>query len=209
MSALNNLLQNKSTFIMDFDGTIADTEPLNFVVIRELIAREGGDFTEDVFQSIVGKTPFEYMDTLNQIYGTNIKIEDIITDYVDLFRQKAREVALPYFPYIDKLLAQYGDRQIVVVSNQFDDILDTMLTRWGIRDKFARIISCPVDNIKKQTLYDNTAKYLGVPQNDCALFEDAQRYIDYGKGVGFATIGVENKYNKGKIAADYIIIGQE
>lgn len=209
MTALDNLLQDKSTFIMDFDGTIADTEPLNFLVIKDLIAREGEVFTEDAFQKIVGKTAFEYMDTINQIYGTNIKVEDVIDDYVDLFRQKAREEALPYFPYIDKLLAQYGDREIVVVSNQFADILDTMLTRWGIRDKFKRIISCPIDKIKKQALYDDTIKYLGVPQHNCVLFEDAQRYIDYGKGVGFVTIGVENKYNKGKIVADYIITGQE
>lgn len=209
MTALDNLLKDKSTFIMDFDGTIADTEPLNFLVIKDLIAREGEVFTEDVFQKIVGKTAFEYMDTLNQIYGTNIKVEDVIGDYVDLFRQKAREVDLPHFAYIDKLLAQYGDRKIVVVSNQFSDILDTMLSRWGIRDKFSRIISCPVDNIKKQTLYDDTVKYLGAAQNECALFEDAQRYIDYGKSVGFVTIGVENKYNKNKISADYIIHGQE
>ena len=205
MSKISEILNNKSTFIMDFDGTIADTEPLNYLVIKELVARQGAVFTEDDFEKIVGKSAAEYLEKINEMYGTSLKVEDVADDYVDLFRERARDTELPHYKYVDKMLAKYSDRTIYIVSNQFADVIESMLERWGMMNRFKDVISCPVIKLTKQEMFSDTQKYFHTSVEECVLFEDAQRYLDFGKSVGFYTIGVENKYNFGKISADYII----
>ena len=205
MQDINEILRDKSTFIMDFDGTIADTEPLNYLVIKELVARQGTVFTECDFEKIVGRSAAEYLTEINKILGTTLRLEEVANEYIDLFRQCAHDIALPHYKYIDRLLEQYGDRTIYIVSNQFDDIIESMLKRWGIIDKFKKVVSCPVVKMTKQELFSDTQKFFNAKSRDCVLFEDAQRYLDFGKSIGFDTIGVENRYNLGKITADYII----
>lgn len=205
---LKNLISGKKLLLMDFDGTIADTEPLNFLTLKKLLAMENVDFTEEHFKMMVGKNAFEYLDLINKIFGKNYTAENEGRRYIEMFKDVAHENDIPYFEYIKELLAAFSNTRKVILSNQSDDVIKDLLARWGIDNEFEDVISCFVKKVKKQNYYTNIREFLGVEPNEVVLFEDSQRYLDFGRNAGFSTVGVINRYNNGNLNADVIIKGQ-
>ncbi|MBQ7977835.1 MAG: HAD family phosphatase [Clostridia bacterium] len=202
---LINFLKNKKVFLMDFDGTIADTEPLNYETIRRMLATENIEFTPEHFKAVLGKPATEYADYINKTFNTNYELTDTVAQYVDTYKVVEKEVEIETLEYINKLLATFDDKRYVILSNMFSDVIQNMLNRWGISDKFEEIFSCSNMKIKKKEFYTDVQTYLGVSAQDCVVFEDSQKYINEAHELGFATVGIEHQYNKGKIEADYVI----
>ncbi len=205
---LYEILSKKDVFLMDFDGTIADTEPLNFLTLKTLLKRDGLEFTDEHFRQMVGKSAFEYLDLINKIFGTHYTTENEGKLYIDTFKEIAHTHALPVFKYIGELLQTFPNKRKIILSNQSDSVIRDILSNCGIVDEFENIVSCFVKQIKKQDYYLNTKEFLNAEPDKIVLFEDSQRYIDNGKSAGFTTIGVTNIYNGGKLKADLIIEGQ-
>lgn len=203
---LKKILQNKKAIIMDFDGTITNTEPLNFKTWHYLLESQDIDFTENDFKDILGHSVYKILDILEKKYQNfdRNKLIDRVDDYIETFKRLQNESNLQMFDYVKEILENYNDIPKFILSNQIKVLIDNMLTKWKIEDKFIKVYSCLDEKLKKQDFYENAEKYFGVKASDCLLCEDSQIYIDEGKKVGMTTLGIQHNLNA-KLTADYII----
>ena len=204
--SIDEIIKNKKVILMDFDGTITDTEPLNYLTWVKCLEPYGIQFTKEQFKQIVGRPISSIADYFQEQYPDSFDRDEFlskVSDYVRIFMDIEKQVYVPMFDYVKDILA-YKDKQKIVVSNQTRPLIDNMLSKWGVQGEFTRIISCMDEKLNKLDIYDKCQEYFGVPATDCVLCEDMQVYLDAGKAHGMATIGIQHSYNTVK-NADIII----
>lgn len=202
---LNEVLENKKVLIFDFDGTMTDTEKFNYLVHKKNWRKYGIDLTEDGYKEIMGKPVVDIKERVKSTYG-DIDLDErtLIDEYIDGFIELTQNEELPLFAYIQDIMQNCEDKKLYILSNQSTRIIGACLEKWGIKNKFTKIISLLKEkDIKKIDYYRDTEKFFGATQADCVLFEDTQKNIDDGMSCGIFTVGIKHQFNNP--VADLII----
>lgn len=205
MNGLKDILAEKKVIILDFDGTMTDSEPVNFIVYQRMLAPLGINFTKQDFDDVLGKTIDEIAKVIFSKYEvvTEQMILDSFDTYVEIFNKVQMEMHLPMFKYVKEIL-KYKDIKKYVLSNQIESIISTTLNMWGVKDEFDRILACRTLGKTKEFVYENCEEYFGVKARECVLCEDTQKYLDHAKKCGMTTIGIKHHLNKIE-SADLVI----
>ena len=204
---LNDIIKSKKVILMDFDGTITDTEPLNYLTWVRCLEPYGIEFTKKDFEGIIGHPISEIADYFQNKYPERFDRDEFLGSlpkYIEIFMEIEEEHTVPMFDYVKVLLNDFPNVPKYIVSNQTRPLIDNLLVQWGVQDKFKRVISCMDEKLNKLDIYDQAVEYFGVPANECVLCEDMQKYLNAGKERGMATIGIQHQYNKVE-SADLII----
>ena len=202
-----DLINAKKVILMDFDGTVADTEPLNYLTWVKCMNDYGLEFNEDYFKKIIGKSLTEIASTLEEIYQSKFSKQDFLNGlpkFIETFKEWEEKNDDKIFDYVYDILNNFENTPKYIVSNQSKEIINSVLSKHGIDKKFVKIISCIEEKTNKEKIYENAEQIFNVKPCECLLCEDMDKYIEMGKKFGMATIGVQHKYNK-KIVADYVI----
>ena len=202
-----DLINAKKVILMDFDGTVADTEPLNYLTWVKCMNDYGLEFNEDYFKKIIGKSLTEIASTLEEIYQSKFSKQDFLNGlpkFIETFKELEQKNDVKIFDYVYDILNNFENTPKYIVSNQSKEIINSVLSKHGIDKKFVKIISCMEEKTNKEKIYENAQQIFNVKPCECLLCEDMDKYIEMGKKFGMATIGVQHKYNK-KIVADYVI----
>ena len=202
-----DLINAKKVILMDFDGTVADTEPLNYLTWVKCMNDYGLEFNEDYFKKIIGKSLTEIASTLEEIYQSKFSKQDFLNGlpkFIETFKELEQKNDVKIFDYVYDILNNFENTPKYIVSNQSKEIINSVLSKHGIDKKFVKIISCIEEKTNKEKIYENAEQIFNVKPCECLLCEDMDKYIEMGKKFGMATIGVQHKYNK-KIVADYVI----
>ncbi len=202
-----DLINAKKVILMDFDGTVADTEPLNYLTWVKCMNDYGLEFNEDYFKKIIGKSLTEIASTLEEIYQSKFSKQDFLNGlpkFIETFKELEQKNDVKIFDYVYDILNNFENTPKYIVSNQSKEIINSVLSKHGIDKKFVKIISCMEEKTNKEKIYENAEQIFNVKPCECLLCEDMDKYIEMGKKFGMATIGVQHKYNK-KIVADYVI----
>ena len=200
---LNEVLESKEVLIFDFDGTMTGTEHFNYLVHKKNWKKYGIDLTEDEYKKVMGKTVVDLKERIKDDYG-DINAQVLINEYVNGFLELTKNEDLTMYPFVQQALQNSDGKKIYILSNQSTRIIDACIEKWGIRDKFEKIISLmDLKDLKKIDYYRDTEKYFGAPQADCVLFEDTQKNIDDGMSCGIYTVAVKHQFNNP--VADLII----
>jgi len=202
-------LKEKEVFIFDFDGTITDHDTV-YYFLNTFYQRYGNiNCSNQTFldtQYLTGYQLYERMCAELNIEMSWDKFRDvyqeIVTHYAKTHKQK-------YFEYIDELIKIFKDKKFILLSNGMTEHLTNQLKKFGLLDNFYSVMGCASTGVPKEEIYKDTQKWFGVPQQKCAVFEDAQRYLDLATQNNITTVGIEHKYNAGLIKADYIITAQK
>ncbi len=205
-SKIKELIKDKKVVLMDFDGTIVDTEPLNYITWCRCMSKFNLHFDFEIFKKIIGYPVDQIAEILEKIYNQKISKEEFMKGvpfFVQTFKEVEKEKGIKVLDYVNVLIEDYKDIPKYVVSNQSKELINMTLSKYGLSDKFVGIISCMEEKVNKIDIYNNTLKYFGCLSNECLLCEDAQKYIDAGKALGMSTIGIKHCYNN--ISADYVI----
>ena len=202
-----DLINAKKVILMDFDGTVADTEPLNYLTWVKCMNDYGLEFNEDYFKKIIGKSLTEIASTLEEIYQSKFSKQDFLNGlpkFIETFKELEQKNDVKIFDYVYDILNNFENTPKYIVSNQSKEIINSVLSKHDIDKKFVKIISCMEEKTNKEKIYENAQQIFNVKPCECLLCEDMDKYIEMGKKFGMATIGVQHKYNK-KIVADYVI----
>ena len=202
-----DLINAKKVILMDFDGTVADTEPLNYLTWVKCMNDYGLEFNEDYFKKIIGKSLTEIASTLEEIYQSKFSKQNFLNGlpkFIETFKELEQKNDVKIFDYVYDILNNFENTPKYIVSNQSKEIINSVLSKHGIDKKFVKIISCMEEKTNKEKIYENAQQIFNVKPCECLLCEDMDKYIEMGKKFGMATIGVQHKYNK-KIVADYVI----
>lgn len=203
---LYDILKDKKVFLFDCDGTIADTDKLNYLAFKCIYET----LTNEIFQmedhmNILGKTAKECFDYFILKSKKDIPVLEFKDIFVSAFGKVVQKSDLKCFEYVYGIFNKFPNTKKYILSNQVIDNIQAILKKCGLENCFTDIISTAEIEANKEDIYANTIKYFGVTPEDIVIFEDNKRYIDIAKNSGMSTVGIENDYNKGNINADYKI----
>ncbi len=131
--------------IFDFDGVIADTEPIHFAAFRKVLAEIGILLTEaDYYANYLGyddKGCFAAALAANGRSAPPALIADLVARKADAYMEHIRR-HLVIFPGVQKLVrdaaAQY---RLAIASGALRSEIEFILEQAGIRKEFAHITS--------------------------------------------------------------------
>ena len=184
----------------DFDGVLADTEPLHAESYRAMLEDRGFAVAPDFFEELVGHTEawiWDRLAELNPSLGESTK-ELLVEERRVRFLEAALIALTPSWISVDLIPA--FDRVAVsqtVVSNGDPDVIATLLANWGLADRLE--VARRSEGEDKRSLLVQKCR---VP---ALVVEDSAEFLALARSLGAATIGVVHEYNRGRgIEADLL-----
>ena len=159
--------------IFDMDGLMFDTESAYSVVQGAMSKRRDNIFTNEVKMTLMGKRASEVMKLLNELWGKNEKIEDLLMEQdeelVRIYKNSVEK--LDGLNDLIKFLDQNNIRKCIGTSSR-RFLVDVLLQKHGLTNAFEFIISG--DMVAKgkpdPEIYNRCVAQLGVSALDCLFF---------------------------------------
>lgn len=204
-------LASVETVIWDFDGVIAETEPLHLRAFNEVLGACGHLLTEDEFVSYVGLKETEIWSTLLRARGLT---ERAIASSLDVligardaaFRRLAR--SLEPRPVALEMLHVTRDRDHILVSSQRADVVIALLTKWNLVARFKEIHALGGVRISKAAALVDvvSGRRAGGRAWTGALIEDAAEPLILGHELGLLTVRVVHRFsNRLELPVDFTV----
>lgn len=206
ITEIDHLLKDKACFVLDFDGTIADTENLHWEAYNQCLAKYNVTLGDDEIKRYIGHTEFKIYDMIRADFQIQFDNETFLNERLTAYFALAESYDLVPFSYVHDLLTTYPDKTYIILSSQKRSVIDFFLEKWQLQHIFTKIFTVFDDKISKESFLANTVKYTGYAATDVVLFEDTNRNLELAKQYHILPIGVEHKYNKGLLQSGAAII---
>jgi beta-phosphoglucomutase-like phosphatase (HAD superfamily) len=181
------------TVFYDFDGVLADSEPVHLRSYGEVIAAMGGRLDEAAFRALIGRKEREIWPALT---GEAAGVDELVDTRAQRFLAIVERDGMPLDRRAADLLAR-GAGERVVLSSGNPVIVARMLEAWGVTDRFSEVHALgdsPADKADelRRLVVERRARgaWRGV------LVEDSPRMLQTGRALGLVTVGVVHSLNR-------------
>jgi HAD superfamily hydrolase (TIGR01509 family) len=178
-------------YLFDCDGTIVDSMPLHYMAWKKALAEWNCVFEEPLFYTWGGRPVTEIIAALNQRDGLNMPVDAVARRKEDLYFELLPQIkAIP--EVVEHIEAKHGHIPLAVVSGSRRDSVLGSLTALHLIDKFD-VLVCAEDYARGKPAPDCflvAAERLGVPPEDCLVFEDTDLGIEAATAAGMASVRV-------------------
>ncbi|MDI2124873.1 HAD family hydrolase [Yinghuangia seranimata] len=178
-------------YLFDCDGTIADSMPLHYVAWKQALDEWDCVFPEDLFYDWGGRTVADIIASLNESQGLDMPVEAVARRREDLYRESLPQ--LTAVPGIEAHIEDGYERiPMAVVSGSTRDSVTASLTTLGLLDRFD-VLVCAGDYAKAKPDPEGflrAAEHLGVPPEECLVFEDTDMGIQAATAAGMASVRI-------------------
>jgi beta-phosphoglucomutase len=201
-----------AAIVFDFDGVLADSEPLHFRALQEVLALDGVAFSLEEYSSrYLGYNDVDTFRVLAADRGWS-KSDGEIADLVD---RKARVleglVAVTDVLYrgavacVERLAERYP---LGIASGAFPHEIESILARYDLRNYFRFIVgSGDTPNSKPAPdPYRRAAELHGCRPGECVAVEDSIWGIESARAAGLRSIGITHTYQRSALGAADVII---
>ncbi len=198
-------------FIFDLDGVIVDTAKYHFIAWQALARELGIDFREEDNEALKGisrKKAFDILLSLGGLTLTEAQKRNCLKKknrhYLDLVDKLGKEEILPgVLPFLKALQEKSFKIALGSASRNARRVLDHL----NLTAYFHVIIDGnQVENPKPHPeVFLMAAEALGLPPENCLVFEDAQAGIEAAKAAGMFSVGIGDKETLSQ--ADLVIPG--
>lgn len=181
-------------YIFDCDGTLAHTMPLHYLAWNRAVRDEGADFPEDLFYSWGGRPATEIVAALNQRCGTSMPVEATVERKESYFLEELHRVE-PIEPVVEIARSLQGLARLAVASGGHRAIVTATLQALKIEHLFSACI-CAEDYQRGKPAPDpflEAARQLGVPPEECLVFEDSPIGIEAAQAAGMHHVFVPSR----------------
>ena len=182
---------NFRAYLFDCDGTIADSMPLHYIAWKRALAEWNCVFEEKLFYSWGGKPVRKIVADLNEMHGLNMPVEALAERKESFYHEQLPQLkAIP--EVLEHIEAQHGLIPFAVVSGSRRNSVVGSLTSLDLLDKFETLV-CAEDYKNGKPAPDGfllAASRLGVPPEDCLVFEDTELGIRAATAAGMASVMV-------------------
>lgn len=183
--------------LWDFDGTLADTEPLWIEAEYELIARLGGTWSEEQANELVGNSLLDsgaYI--LNAIGRRDLDPAWVVDQLIARVVTFLAERPMPWCPGARELLASLNAAGVpcALVSASYRVLLDAALSQLPAGTFAVSVAGDEVTQGKPHPEpYERACAALAVDPRDCVVFEDSGNGARSGNAAGALVIAVPNR----------------
>ena len=179
-------------FIFDCDGTLADTMPIHQRAWIHALEKHGAtfEFGWDLFMSRAGKTIELTVSELNAQFGTKLDPALVAADQRACFDILAGEV-LPLAEVVAFALARKNEGFPLAVASGGDaPTVSRTLRTIGVSDWFGAVVTHEqVEHGKPAPdMFLLAAKLIGVPPEQCLVFEDSLLGIEAAERAGMGAV---------------------
>jgi len=149
------------------------------------------------FRLASGRRILDEVAEMRERFGWTKPIDELMAIRQRYFRDACKGTHLQLLPCVERVVRQLHDAGVplAVTSSAVGAEIDAILRRTGIRDCFVLIVDgAQVMQAKPDPeAYVVTAGKLGVPAEECVVFEDSRIGVLAAKGAGAFCVAVRNQ----------------
>lgn len=178
-------------YLFDCDGTIVDSMPLHYVAWKKALGEWNCAFEEELFYAWGGRPVTEIIGALNRMHGLDMPVDAVARRKENLYFELEDQLrAIP--EVIEHIEAKHGHIPLAVVSGSRRTSVVHSLSALGLLEKFDLLV-CAEDYARGKPAPDcflTAAARLGVPPENCLVFEDTEMGIRAATDAGMASVRV-------------------
>lgn len=206
--------------IFDFDGVIADTEPLHLLAFNKVLDGYGVDISKkDYYDEYLGfsdRDCFEILKKTHPLKLGKITIKSLMQQkekaYFDIIKDEPS--VMQHVPELLKTLAR-NNILLAICSGGLRNEIETVLLQARLNDFFEIIVSA--DEVKKGkpdpqgfviTLQMLNSRHPGktIKSGDCIVIEDSHWGIEAAHAAGMHIVAVTNSYEADELAKAELVV---
>lgn len=202
LASIKEILNKSKLFILDLDGTIADTETLHWeaynILMRELYSIE---LEKSNICKYIGNSEINIYRMIEKDF--NIKIDDsfFLKKRLEIYLSLVDSRKLMPMKWVKQLFKTYNKAKFVLLTSQVPEIVDYLFSKWEL-DKYIpknMRISAHNGKITKKDFFKNPSAFININSNEiknAVVFEDSNHVAKIASEFGYITIGIRNKFNQ-------------
>ncbi|TAK14840.1 MAG: HAD family phosphatase [Acidobacteria bacterium] len=203
---------SRRAVLFDFDGVIANTEPLHLVATqRALATRRVVLSTHEYERRYLGYNDRDLFATLagdRSLSWTASEIDTLIADKGREFEALSRGESVVY-PSAARCIRRLAamDVPLAIASGAFAHEIEAILDAADLTSHFGAIVGA-ADYISGKPAPDpfvEAARRLGLSAGGAVAIEDSQWGLDSARTAGCVTVAVTNTYPRHLLSADFIV----
>jgi beta-phosphoglucomutase len=196
---IKSLIDQTKIAFFDFDGVIADTEPVHALSYQRVLHDYDAEFDPSTFARYVGVKETETYSLIGKERGITINCEEAMQNRMKYFLEIAEDQGLEPFPFIPPILVSLAglNHPCCIVSSQRPALIKILLDQWALREFFSDIFTVyDSDELNnKVDILSSLAQSAHCRSSDILYFEDSFDPIDYATKHGMRTVGVLHSLN--------------
>jgi beta-phosphoglucomutase-like phosphatase (HAD superfamily) len=189
--------------VFDFDGVIADTEPLHWRAFIDVLEPLGISFDYDTYlREYIGfddRDAFRYVSANHDLNLADGRLEEMVERKAAAFARIVGEGIAPFPGSVELIRATAAAWPIAIASGALRADIDLILPAIGdgsLPPLFKAIVTA--DNVTKSKpdpeTYTLAAQRLGVDPRRCLAIEDTPTGLQSARAAGLRTLAVAHSY---------------
>jgi beta-phosphoglucomutase family hydrolase len=177
--------------IFDMDGTILDTEPTHLIAWRDVLGRYGMRFDEHAMAALNGSPTWRIAQAVIELNQATLDPHQLAREKTDAVKAILLDTVRP-LPLIDVVKEWHGRRPMAVGTGSESAMAEALLNHLGLRQYFSAVVAA--DHVSHHKPAPDTflrcAELMGVPAQQCVVFEDADFGIQAAKSACMDVVDV-------------------
>jgi beta-phosphoglucomutase len=204
--------------VFDFDGVLANSEPLHFAAFRDVLASAGIVLTEhDYYERYLGFDDVGVFKTVGADRGMHWSFREVagfVADKALRLEELERDIPVLFPGAADAIRRSAAVVPIAIASGALGPEIRRVLKRAGLLEHFSAIVSAE-DTPASKPAPDPYVRAVALlaeqlsPQlepRECVAIEDSRWGLESARAAGLRTVGVTSSYDARELQPDADVI---
>jgi beta-phosphoglucomutase len=197
--------------VFDFDGVIANSEPLHFQAFRDLLAGEGVTLSErDYYDRYLG---FDDAGVFRAVGVETMRIDDLVKQKAVRLEALERDVSILFPGAAAAIRRLAASVPLAIASGAIGAEIRRVLEREHLSQFFAAVVSAD-DTAKSKPAPDPYLRVVAqldaacggrLAARECVAIEDSRWGLESARTAGLKTVGITHTYDARALSADLVI----